>query len=406
MQTTMVPEPGASTTVDALTIAPSLRVLTFLHSFEPGGVERIALRLVRRWRELGVDAPLFVGRSDGAMRGDVGAGLGFITPRRSRIGSPAGWETLWMIWSLRGAIRALRPDVLFCAGNTYAVVAIAMRMLLGRKCPPILAKVSNDLDRGDMGRMSRATYHLWLRIKGMVCDHIVSMDDPLVAEISDRLAIPVTRITTIPDPALTRALIARVRSRTMPRRDGALGRRFVAVGRLAPQKNIALMLRAFQRGSGAADRLTLIGDGPERARLEALAVRLGLADRVEFRGYLPDPADILPEFDTLLLSSDYEGVPAVILEALAAGLTIVATDCSRAMAGLLGHGRLGELVRVGDEGMFAEAITRSGTGCQCAQLSLAQAERFTLERAAELYVATMSQLHRMSIPRNFFAAAN
>ncbi|MGH1560228.1 hypothetical protein ACRAWD_26530 [Caulobacter segnis] len=55
-----------------------MRVLTFLHSFEPGGVERIALRLVRRWRALNVDAPLFLGRTDGDMRDDVGAGLDFI----------------------------------------------------------------------------------------------------------------------------------------------------------------------------------------------------------------------------------------------------------------------------------------------------------------------------------------
>ncbi len=52
--------------------ARHLRVLTFLHSFEPGGVERIALRLIRRWRAEGIDAPLFLGRTDGVMAQDVG----------------------------------------------------------------------------------------------------------------------------------------------------------------------------------------------------------------------------------------------------------------------------------------------------------------------------------------------
>jgi glycosyltransferase involved in cell wall biosynthesis len=393
VQHVSAPDPGGN----------GLRVLTFLHSFEPGGVERIALRLVRRWRELGVDAPLFMGRLDGAMRHDVGAGLDVISPRPPRFGT-ARWETLWMILSLPRAIRAQRPDILFCAGNTYAVVAIAMRLLLGRKCPPILAKISNDLDRSDMPKAGRASYHFWLRIKGKAFDHVVSMDDPMVAEIRDRLAIPLTRITTIPDPALTTALIARLRAR--PRADRAGGRRFVAVGRLAPQKNVAMMLRAFGRGAQDGDRLTLIGDGAERSKLEALAAHLGLADRVEFRGYVPDPASILHQFDTLLLSSNYEGVPAVVLEALAAKLAIIATDCSRSMQALLKGGQLGELVPVGDETLFTQAIARSGKGCQCDHLSLAQAERFTLERAAGHYVATMSQLRRMSMNGKIFAPAN
>ncbi|WP_404710199.1 glycosyltransferase [Sphingomonas sp. MMS24-J13] len=382
-----------------------LRVLTFLHSFEPGGVERIALRLVRRWRELGVDAPLFIGRLDGAMRHDVGAGLDVISPPPPRFGS-ARWETLWMIRALPRAIREQRPDILFCAGNTYAIVAIAMRLLLGRKCPPILAKISNDLDRSDMPKAGRASYHFWLRMKGKAFDHVVSMDDPMVAEIRDRLGIPLTRITTIPDPALTTALIARLRARPSAPVDRLPGRRFVAVGRLAPQKNIAMMLRAFARGAQEADRLVLIGDGPERPKLEALAARLGLRDRIDFRGYMPDPASLLHEFDTLLLSSNYEGVPAVVLEALAAKLSIIATDCSRSMQALLKGGKLGELVAVGDETMFAQAIARSGKGCQCDHLSLAQAERFTLERAAGLYVATMSQLRRMSVKGKIFAPAN
>lgn len=392
VQHVSAPEPG------------SLRVLTFLHSFEPGGVERIALRLVRRWRELGIDAPLFIGRLDGAMRHDVGAGLDFISPPPPLV-RPWRWETLWMILALPRAIREQRPDILFCAGNTYAVVAIAMRLLLGRQCPPILAKISNDLDRSDMPTAGRFSYHMWLRVKGRLFDHVVSMDDPMVTEIQDRLGIPLTRITTIPDPALTTALIARLRAK--PRApDRSSGRRFVAVGRLAPQKNVAMMLRAFRRGADAADRLTLIGDGPERAKLEMLAARLGLSDRVEFRGYVPDPPGIMHEFDTLLLSSNYEGVPAVVLEALAAKLTIIATDCSRSMQALLKGGQLGELIGVGDETMFAQAIARSGKGCQCDHLSLAQAERFTLERAAGLYVATMSQLRRMNVTGKIFAVAN
>lgn len=366
-----------------------MRVLTFLHSFEPGGVERIALRLVRQWRDQNIDAPLFLGRTEGAMRADVGAELEFISPPRG------GWftakmETLWMIWTLPGVVRRVRPDLLFCAGNTYAVVAVALKVLLGRGCPPIVMKVSNDLDRHDQPQWFRFLYRLWLKAQGSCLDHFVGMETPMGEEIGECLGVPAERITIIPDPALSRSLIERLRAGRGVEEGGGAGRRFVCVGRLTPQKNIVLMLGAFSRGARQGDTLTVIGDGPERARLERLARELGLEGRVTFRGYAPEPAIQLPSFDVLLLSSNYEGVPAVVLEALAAGLAIVATDCSRSMSTLLGHGALGKLVPVGDEHALAEAITEVRPSSQDQQLSLDQARRFTLEDACEAYLRVFS----------------
>jgi glycosyltransferase involved in cell wall biosynthesis len=368
-----------------------LRVLTFLHSFEPGGVERIALRMVRQWRAQNVDAPLFLGRLDGDMGGDVGADLDYVSPPGAgpRV---ARMETLWMIWTLPKVVRRLRPDVLFCAGNTYAVVAVALKVLLGRDCPPILVKISNDLDRRDQPQWFRFFYRLWLRIQGRRLDHFVGMETPMAEEIRDCLGVSVDRVTIIPDPALSKSLIERLRADRSAARGGGAGRRFVCIARLTPQKNVALMLRAFGRGALEGDTLTVIGDGPERAKLELLARDLGLEARVMFRGYMPEPASLLPSFDVLLLSSDYEGVPAVILEALAGGLPIVATDCSRSMPTLLGHGAMGRLVPVGDEQALAEAIASVQPSSQDEALSLAQARRFTLEEACEAYLRVMSRL--------------
>lgn len=368
-----------------------MRVLTFLHSFEPGGVERIALRLVRHWRAQGIEAPLFMGRAEGAMADDVGRGFDPIVPR-SWIAT-ARWETLWMILTLPRVVRGVRPDILFCAGNTYAIVAVALKLLLGRTCPPIVAKVSNDLDRHDAPWMARTAYRLWLRMQGHFIDRFVGMETPMLDEIVEGMGVAVDRVSFVPDPALSDTMIAGLRSGPARPRRGR-GRRFVAIGRLVRQKNIALMLHAFARGAAIDDRLTLIGDGPDRAMLEALAVELGIAGRVVFRGYLADPVAALPDADVLLLSSDYEGVPAVVLEALAADIAIVATDCSRSMAALLDLGVLGTLVAIGDERGFAEAIAASRPGSQDAARSLAQARRFTIERASSAYLAVFADAAR------------
>ncbi|MEG3092904.1 glycosyltransferase [Sphingomonas sp. PB1R3] len=370
-----------------------MRVLTFLHSFEPGGVERIALRLVRHWRASGVDAPLFLGRTDGAMARDVGDDLDFITPRRRWPGI-AHWETIWMIATLPRIVRALRPDILFCAGNTYTVVAVMLKLVLGRDCPPIVAKISNNLDRTDASWLYRLFYGLWLRIQGLAIDHFVGMEKPMRAEIVQGVRVSPARVAIIPDPALSEAQILGLRE-PVAARPAEEGRRFVTIARLAAQKNLALMLRGFAGGCRPGDTLTLFGDGPERAMLEALAMELGIADRVVFRGYVTNPAALLAQYDTLLLSSHYEGVPAVILEGLAANIGIVATDCSRSMAALLQQGRLGTLVPVGDEAGFAAAIAAARPQAQDAQRTLHQARRFAIEQGADHYLRVMrSVLHR------------
>jgi glycosyltransferase involved in cell wall biosynthesis len=363
-----------------------LRILTFLHSFEPGGVEKVALRLVRHWRDLGVDAPLFMGRMTGAMFDELGADLPCEVPRQPPFAVDA-FETLWMIATLPVVIRRLKPDALFCAGNSYAVVAVAMKLILGRQCPPILAKISNDLDRRDMIWPARLLYRWWLRAQGHFIDHFVGMERPMEQEIAETIRPRSERISIIPDPALSTRQIETLREHRENQGVAlSLAHRFVAIGRLAPQKNFALLLQAFAKGTGPSDTLTIFGDGPQRLALIALAERLGIARRVTFAGHVANPSDLLFCFDIFLLSSDYEGVPAVVLEALACGLPIIATNCSRSMSALLEHGKLGRLVPVGDVTALSVAIAEAGGLHQNAATSLEQARRFTLELSGRDYL--------------------
>jgi glycosyltransferase involved in cell wall biosynthesis len=368
-----------------------MRVLTFLHSFEPGGVERIALRLVREWRRQGADAPLFMGRTSGAMRAELAGDLSFGTPRQPPF-STGPFETLWMIASLPAVIRRQRPDALFCAGNSYAVVAVAMKLLLGRRCPPVLAKISNDLDRRDMAWPVRLGYRLWLRIQGRFIDAFVGMAEPMRAEIGETVRPASGRIAIIHDPALSDAQIDRLRA--MPRRpnDRAGGVRFVSVVRLAAQKNVALMIRAFAQGAGPDDSLVIFGEGAERPALSRLIARLGLKDRVTLAGHVADPAGRLAAFDVFLLSSEYEGVPAVLLEAMAAGLSVITTDCSRSIRSMLGDGAFARIVAPGDEAALADAIGGARHLPRDVEASLRQARAFTIERAAPIYIEAFSEL--------------
>ena len=355
----------------------------------------MALRLVRRWREIGVDAPLFIGRDQGALRDELATDLEFSVP-------PAGsWserlESWWMIFKLPAEIRRVKPDLLFCAGNTYSVVAVLMKMMLGRKCPPIIAKISNDLILPGLSSWQRFWYGRWAWLQARLIDGWVVMHPSMRGDVE--ATIGKVDLTVIPDPGLTMAQLALLQ-RWQPRSDSFAGRRFVAMGRLVRQKNYPLMLDAFAAAAGADDRLTIFGDGPERAALVARAVELGLTGRVHFAGHVAQSAEVLLEHDILLLSSAYEGIPAALVEAMACGMPIVATDCGDGVRGLLGGWGPARLVEGQDVADFAAAIDSGRLADADRPGQDFDAPSFTIEAGANAYLEAFAKIARGLPGRN------
>jgi len=134
------------------------------------------------------------------------------------------------------------------------------------------------------------------------------------------------------------------------------GKRVLTVGSLKESKNHPLLLRAFARIPDPQARLMLVGTGQGEAGLRALAGDLGIAGRVIFAGFHPDPTPFYRTADLFVLSSDYEGFGNVIVEAMACGTPVVSTDCPSGPAEILEGGRYGRLVPVRDPAALAAAI--------------------------------------------------
>ena len=172
-------------------------------------------------------------------------------------------------------------------------------------------------------------------------------------------------------------------------------------GRLARQKGVDALLQALARLPRERDiRLEIVGDGPERPALEAQAHALGLGGRVFFQGWLP--SDRMPAFyqriDVLALPSRDEGMPNVVLEAMAAGLPIVATRVAGTEELVLA-GRTGWLTRPGDPEALAVCLAQAAADAgRRERLGRAGRERvvalFTWRRAAEAYAALLERIVR------------
>jgi glycosyltransferase involved in cell wall biosynthesis len=131
----------------------------------------------------------------------------------------------------------------------------------------------------------------------------------------------------------------------------------VSIGRLAEQKDQQILLRAFTLSAlRERYRLVIVGEGNQRAHLERLGCDLGIDDKLLFPGALDNPYAVLAGASLHVLSSRWEGYPNVLLEALALGVPVVATDCPHGPRELLEGGRYGRLVPVGDANALASAM--------------------------------------------------
>jgi glycosyltransferase involved in cell wall biosynthesis len=365
-----------------------MRILVFLHSFGPGGVERIGLRLAGAWADAGHDVRVLMGRAEGPERRIAPHNVLYDFAPPHRLARP--FETLWMVRQLVASIRRHRPDVLFCAGGTYTIVAAIVRLILRSECPPIVCKLSSSLDRRDLPLPARLAHAFWLRQHHRFIDRFVALSNVMGEEIAARLRLAPERVALIPNPILTDEDLKSLSSTW--RGSNTRGRLFVAVGRLSRCKNYALLMRAFAQIATTDDRLLIVGEGPERAALSREAARLGIAEQLKMPGHLASIAEVLGSADVFVSSSDYEGLPGVIVEALAAGLPIVATASSPNIEHVLRRGELGQIVPIRDLSALANALENAGARESLPlDAMLSVAAQYTIERSAALYLEVLAE---------------
>lgn len=138
----------------------------------------------------------------------------------------------------------------------------------------------------------------------------------------------------------------------------------LSVGRLEEtQKDFTTLIKAYsQIASRLAHDLVVVGDGRHAHQLRDLTVRLNIQDRVHFTGFQSNPYVFMSHCDVFVLSSRFEGLPTVLIEAMSFGKTLVSTDCPTGPFEILGGGKFGYLVPVGNSDKMAEALMSSGEG--------------------------------------------
>lgn len=245
--------------------------------------------------------------------------------------------------ALRRLVRRERPDVVLAMPEKVNVWTVLF--LLGSGVPVVVSE-RNDPRRHPESRVKRLLRRLLYPFARGFVFQTAGAAACFPRGIRARAAI-------LPNPLDT--------ARLGPPWEGEREKRVVFVGRLEAQKNVPLLLRAFARFRAAHPdwTLSLYGDGSQRASLEALARSLLPDGGAVFAGARQDVAACIRRAGIFALSSDFEGMPNALIEAMALGLPCVATDCpSGGCAALIDDGKNGLLVPAGNEGALSRAMAR------------------------------------------------
>jgi glycosyltransferase involved in cell wall biosynthesis len=287
-------------------------------------------------------------------------------------------------------LRRRRPRALLTAGHRLNRVALAARAL-ARVDTRIVIRMGMSLTAKGQEMSPRARRRLFRSMRWWYprADAVVAPSEGVGADLVSLAGVDPERLHVIPNPIVTPRL-PELAGRPVNDPWFAPGGPSVilGVGALEPRKDFATLLRACAhlRGDGRALRLLVLGEGPERSRLEGLAAELGMAETCRLPGHVGNPYPYMARAAALVLSSRREGSGAVVVEALACGTPVVATDCPSGPRESLGDGRYGPLVPVGDAAALARAIARVLDDPPPADLLRDGARRFDARHSAARYL--------------------
>ncbi|HEX2526682.1 MAG TPA: glycosyltransferase [Geminicoccus sp.] len=355
----------------------------FLPSLEGGGAERAMLNLAKGIREAGHEVDLVVASGLGPYRDEVEGGVRFVDLGARR--------TLSALPALVRYLRLRRPRVLFSALDHANLVALLAGRLSGtgvEVVPGLRNTRSEEISaRADFKEriilaLSRPMY--------AAARHLVAVSAGVAKDACGLLGLRPDQVVVIPNPVLTPDLdrLASARISHPWFADGAPPV-ILACGRLTGQKDYVTLVRAFARLRREQDvRLLILGEGEDRSVIEALAADLGIAGSVSLPGFDPNPFRYMARCDLFVLSSRFEGSPNVLVQALACGAPVVATDCPSGPREILEDEAATCLVPVGDVAGLADAMARalrSGrAGCVATRLA-----RFDYRTAAAAYLSLL-----------------
>lgn len=338
----------------ALSVRRGRRLTIFLPSLEGGGAERMMVTLANEMAARGIEVCLALARARG--------------PYVSKVDRAVAIEDLqhdsvpFAIPKLIQHLHRRRPDALLAAMSHANVAAAIAWRLAGKPCRLVLSERAHfSAVAADLRRSTAWATKCLMRMTYPWADQITAVSHGVADDVAQLLDLSADQINVVynpvVDPQLYRLADIRPSHRWLQNKATPV---ILAAGRMVTQKGFDTLIQAFAQLRAERNvRLVILGDGPLRGSLLTLADTLGVLDDIDLPGFAENPFSEMRAADLFVLSSRYEGLPGVLIQAMACGTPVVSTDCPSGPAEILESGKWGRLVPTGDAAALADAMRQA-----------------------------------------------
>lgn len=367
--------------------ADPLSVSFVLADLKGGGAERMTLRLASGLAVQGIKTELVVFSRSGELVAEV--------PDYLKVTDLGTKRSSRSIGALVRHFRTSKPAVAFTTLH-HTSITVRLALMLAATQTRLVIRIANHIGeiRASRSWFSSRVLESMLHWTYRGANLLTTVSQDLTKELGKFLGGSGPKIVTHYNPVID-ARFLEIAGRPAKHswlQQPRTGPVIVTAGRLAPQKDHASLIKAFKLVNDIRPaRLIIFGDGPEREALTNLAETLGIADSVDLPGFDNELAASLAQADLFALSSKWEGLPGVLIQALALGIPVVSTDCPTGPAEILEEGRWGRLVPVGDHVALAEAMLDALANPK-EQAPEVSTERFQAQSAIETLIADLRKM--------------
>lgn len=337
----------------SLKVRSKKKLLFVVASLGGGGAERAMVNLINYLDKDKYDINIVIFEDKRDYRKDLPSAVKVVClDKRNR------WDFFKLIMRLKKIMRVYEPDIVISLVFYFNIVTVLASLQSKRKFKLLLCE--HSYPRKYLSKTRLGWLKKWLmNLTYPRADLIITVSKGIEKVIKEDFHIQPEKIKTVYNPIPLGDIIGKSQ-------EGAVHpffsigdvRIIIGIGRLIELKRFDRLLRVFSTVSEEKENVYLIilGEGKLREELEVLSSRLKISERVDFVGFKENPHAWMSQADIFVLSSDYEGLPMVLIEAMACGVPVVSTDCPSGPGEIITNGKNGILVPLADEKSMAEAI--------------------------------------------------
>lgn len=357
--------------------APSVAIL--LPDLRGGGAERVCIYLANAFAARGIPVQMVLMRTEGELLP--------LLDERVEVVPLGACKVRHLPWRLLRYLRRAKPAALLANMWPLTAIAVGAARLARVESRVVVAEHTYwTASIQAYPTIHRIMFRLSMRALMRWADARVGVSDGVANDVERIAGLPRGAVRTVYNPIVGVAAAGTPEPAAPPVWPSEGGKRIIGVGSLKRVKRFDLLIDAFARLPLSDATLLILGEGSERAALEAQVRALGLDGRVCLPGFVPNPAQALRSADLFVLSSDYEGFGNVIVEALEQGIPVVSTDCPSGPREILEDGKYGALVPVGDVEALAKAMEDALSREHDREALKCRAQDFSVDKAADAYL--------------------